>query len=283
MSYVKRNCHEYNKNLINRGNLFLWIDQKVLNQWIVKKKKRGRPAFSSSVIQAGWFLKTFYRCPFRALQGFINSLTRLIDQEVSSPHYSVFCKRAAEAAALLPKLSKRRPSHLIIDSSGLKIQGEGEWKDRVHRSKTSKSWIKLHLAIDAKTQEITAAVFSLVEGSSKRVKILYADGAYDRKKVREYLHQIDPCIPPRRQGALHSEQSMKSRNDAFLAIRGLGNDEKGFKLWKKLKGYHKRSLVETTFSRLKGFFGNRVLCKKWSHQNSEILFRLHALNRMFQF
>ena len=195
----------------------------------------------------------------------------------------MFCKRAAEAAALLPKLSKRRPSHLIIDSSGLKIQGEGEWKDRVHRSKTSKSWIKLHLAIDAKTQEITAAVFSPVEGSSKRVKILYADGAYDRKKVREYLHQIDPCIPPRRQGALHSEQSMKSRNDAFLAIRGLGNDEKGFKLWKKLKGYHKRSLVETTFSRLKGFFGNRVLCKKWSHQNSEILFRLHALNRMFQF
>lgn len=238
--------------------------------------------------------KTFYSCPFRALQGFVDSLAKLINQEVSFPHYSVFCKRAAEAAALLPKLSRRMPSHLIIDSSELKIKGEGEWKDQVHRSKTRKSSIKLHLAIDAKTQEITAAVmtdektadssavFPLVDQSSKRIKNLYADGAYDRKKVRAYLHeqQITPCIPPRRGGIRHPEEFMRSRNDALLAIRGLGNDELAFKLWKKLVGYHQRSLVETAFSKLKGLFGNRVTCRKWVNQKAEIFFRLHALNRM---
>tara|TARA_B100000745_G_scaffold125997_1_gene82083 strand:+ start:72 stop:965 length:894 start_codon:yes stop_codon:yes gene_type:complete len=296
MSYVKRNWHEYNKNLVNRGNIFLWIDQKVLNQWIVKKKKRGRPAFSSSVIQAGLFLKTFYRCPYRALQGFIQSLIRLMDSKLRAPHYSVFCKRAASSAALLPKLSRRRPSHLIIDSSGLKIRGEGEWKDKVHRCKTRKSWIKLHLGIDAQTQEITAyvisdektadssAVFPILEQSSKRVKHLYGDGAYDRKKVRDICHHkgIDPCIPPRRKGKIHPEKFMKSRNDAILAIRGLGNNEEAFKLWKKLAGYHQRSLVETAFSRLKGLFGNRLNSSKWLNQKAEILFRLHALNRMIR-
>lgn len=132
MSYVKRNWKQYNQNLVNRGNVFLWIDEETFNQWIVKKKKRGRPAFSSSVIQAGLFLKSFYRCTLRSLQGFLDSLIKLIGRELRSPHYTVFCKRAAEAAARLPKLSNTRPTDLIIDSSGLKILGEGEWKDAVH-------------------------------------------------------------------------------------------------------------------------------------------------------
>lgn len=119
----------------------------------------------------------------------------------------------------MPQIKKRKLSHLIIDSSGLKLKGEGEWKDTVHRSKTRKSWIKLHLAIDAKTQEITACVIS---------------------------------------------------------------DEEAFKLWKKLRGYHKRSLVETAFSRLKGLFGNRLNSQKWDNQRAEIHFRLHAMNWMLQ-
>ena len=91
MCHAKRNRQEYNRKLVNRGNLFLWIDKTVLNEWIVKKKKRGRPAFSSSVIQIGWFLKTFYRCTLRSLQGFLNSLLQLMQQNLSSPHYKNSC------------------------------------------------------------------------------------------------------------------------------------------------------------------------------------------------
>ncbi len=297
MSYVKRNWKEYNKKLVNRGNIFLWIEEDTFNQWTVKKKKRGRPAFSSSVIQAGWFLKTFYRCTLRALQGFLDSLIKLMKKDQRSPHYSVFCKRAAEAAARLPKLSQRRPTDLIIDSSGLKILGEGEWKDKVHRSRTRKSWIKLHIALDERTQEVTAAVVSdeytsdssalpfLIEKSPKSVTKVLADGAYDRSSVREFLteQKIDPCIPPRRGGILRKEPYMESRNQDILAIRGLGNNEEGFALWKKLRLYHRRSLVETAFSRLKSLFGNRLNNKKYQNQKAEIEFRLHALNRSLQF
>ena len=208
MCHAKRNWQEYNRKLVNRGNLFLWIDKTVLNEGIVKKKKRGHTAFSSSVIQTGWFLKTFYRCTLRSLQGFLNSLLQLMQQNLSSPHYSVFCRRAAQAAALLPKLSDRKPTDLVIDSSGLKIFGEGEWKDKVHRSHTRKSWIKLHLALDPKSQEIitsvltdektadSSAVSALLEQSPQSIHKLLADGAYDKKSVRELLHQkgIDPCM-----------------------------------------------------------------------------------------
>lgn len=293
MCHAKRNWQQYNKNLVNRGNISVWFDKDVLNQWTEKKKKRGRPAFSSLVIQAAWFLKTFYRCTLRALQGLIDSLLTLLKQDLKSPNYTVFCKRAAQAAALLPKLSARRPTDLVIDSSGLKIFGEGEWKDKVHRSYTRKSWIKLHIAVDPRSQEIAAAVVTdeytadssvlpdLIEKSAKSVKRVAADGAYDRSSVRKFLYQkgIDSCIPPRKKARLHPEPYFNSRNRDVLAIRGLGNDDLAFSIWKKLRGYHQRSLVESAFSRLKMLFGNRVNNKKSLNQNAEIVFRLHALNR----
>jgi len=76
---------------------------------------------------------------------------------------------------------------------------------------------------------------------------------------------------------------MRSRNNDILSIRGLGNNEEAFALWKKLRGYHRRSLVETAFCRLKSLFGNRLNNKKYLNQKAEIDFRLHALNRSLQF
>jgi len=167
----------------------------------------------------------------------------------------------------------------------------------VHRSRTRKSWIKLHIALDERTQEVTAAVVSneytsdssalpaLVEKSPKSVTRVLADGAYDRTSVRKFLidKKIDPCIPPRRGGVVRKESHMRSRNNDILSIRGLGNNEEAFALWKKLRGYHRRSLVETAFSRLKSLFGNRLNNKKYLNQKAEIDFRLHALNRSLQF
>lgn len=94
--------------------------------------------------------------------------------------------------------------------------------------------------------------------------------------------KIDPCIPPRRGGRLRKEPCMESRNQDLLAIRGLGGTEEAFALWKKLRLYHRRSLVETAFSRLKSLFGNRLNAKKFLNQKTEIDFRLHALNRMLR-
>lgn len=206
----------------------------------------------------------------------------------------MFCKRAKEAAGKLPKLSNRRPTELIIDSSGLKVLGEGEWKVKIHGSEKRRGWVKLHIGIDAKTQEIIvmevtddkeadSTVFpKLINRAPKTVRKAFADGAYDRAHCRKALlnRGIQDCIPPRRKGKVRAEEGLEERNTALQIIRGFGGDEEAFDLWKKLAGYHKRSLVETAFSRLKRLFGERLSNKTFSNLEAETIFRCHVLNKM---
>lgn len=194
------------------------------------------------------------------------------------PHYSLFCKRAKEAAAGLPKLSNRKPTELIIDSSGFKILGEGEWKVKIHGSEKRRGWVKLHIGIDSKTQEIivmemtddkvaNSKVFpKLIDKAPKTIQRALADGAYDKANCRKVLLQrgIQGCIPPRRKGKIRGEEVFEERNTALQIVQGLGGDEEAFDLWKTLVGYHRRSLVETAFSNIE----------------AETIFRCHVLNRM---
>lgn len=293
-NYAKRNWSEYNKKLINRGSITFWLDQECLNSWVQKTGKKGRPSFSKLVIQAGWIIKSVYRLSLRALQGFLRSILKLLQLEIKSPHYSLFCKRAKEAAESLHKLSNKLPTDLVIDSSGLKVTGEGEWKVKIHGSEKHRGWIKLHIAIDPKTQELIAVEFTndkiadsavlpkLVDKSPKSVRKVLADGAYDKASCRQYLlkRKIEGCIPPRRHGRQRKGEEFNERNSDLKVISLLGGDEEAFDLWKKLVGYHKRSLVESAFSRLKRLFGDRLNNKTLKNLEAETLFRCHVLNRM---
>lgn len=292
-NYAKRNWRQYNQKLINQGSITFWLDPECLNSWVQKSKKRGRPSFSNSVIQAGWIIKSVYRLSLRALQGFLQSVLNLLQTDLKSPHYTLFCKRAKEASLTLPPLSNRRPTDLVIDASGLKVLGEGEWKVKIHGSEKRRGWIKLHIAVDPKSQEIIALEITddkvadstmlpnLIAQTPKSVNQVFADGAYDKAKCRESLlnRGIRGCIPPRRKGRQREGEEFKERNTDLKWISLLGGDEEAFRLWKKYVGYHKRSLVETAFSRLKRLFGERLNNKSFQNLKAETLFRCHALNR----
>jgi hypothetical protein len=101
-------------------------------------------------------MKAVYNLPLRSLQGFLGSILLLLQVDLKCPHYSLFCKRAKEAAACLPKLSTRKPLELAIDSSGLKVSGEGEWKVKIHGREKRRGWVKLHIGVDPKTGELIA-------------------------------------------------------------------------------------------------------------------------------
>lgn len=294
MNHAKRDWKQYNQKLINRGSITFWLEQECLNSWVNKSKKRGRPSFNQSVIQAGWIIKSVYRLSLRSLQGLLESILRLLKLDLHSPHYSLFCKRAKEASENLPKLSNRRPTDLIIDSSGLKVAGEGEWKVKIHGSEKRRGWIKLHIAVDPKTQELIALHITddktadsqvlplLVDKAPKSVNKVLADGAYDRAFCRQHLlkKQIEACIAPRRKGRQREGDEYTERNSDLKVIDLLGGDEEAFKLWKMLVGYHKRSLVETAFSRLKRLFGDRLNNKTFGNLQAETTYRCYALNRM---
>ena len=291
MNNNKRCWKQHNKSLVQRGSITFWIDEDLLKNDQAFESTKGRPKFKTPLIQVGWLLKTVYKLTFRSLQGYLDSLFTLVGANLNSPHYSLFCKRGNEVKDLLPKLSDRRPKEVVIDAAGLKIFGEGEWKTHKHGREKVRRWIKVHVAVDPKTGECIAAKVTdekggdatqlpdLIKGCPRSVKKAYADGAYDTKKCRELLMErgIEDIIPPRKTGVIKEAKGPENRNIALKEIRGLLGD---IDLWKKLKGYGRRSLAETFFSRMKMILGERLASRKYDHQTLESLLKIHLLNQM---
>jgi hypothetical protein len=291
-SHAKRNWSKYNKSLINRGSINIWIEEAVQKEWVSKQKKRGRPAFSTNVIEIGWILKIVYRLSLRALQGFLESVLNFLKLSLKVPNYTLFSKRAHELSHIPKKLSCRRPTDLVIDASGVKVYGEGEWKVKIHGASKHRKWLKLHVGMDPVSQEVISIevtdgnvadskmLKSLVEKAPKSVQKVIADGAYDRKGCRDFLQEksIQAHIPP----AVNArpKPGEEEKNNSIEIIQGLGGGKEGKSLWKKLTGYHIRSLVETVFSRLKRLFGDRLKCRKVENQKVEANLSFYVLNRM---
>ena len=288
----KRNWSKYNQDLVKRGSITFFIDQNALNAK-PGANKRGRPRlFAHPLIQLLLVLKIQYRLTYRALEGFSKSILPLLQDCVALPTYSLVCKRASKMEALLPKLSSRRPKVVLIDASGIKVYGEGEWKVKVHGASKRRKWIKLHIAIDAKTQEIIelevthghradCAVGSrIIKKLPKSTKIVMGDGGYDTKGCRKAIHNLgaQDLIPPRRNSKV--SRDLERRNRALLEIKGLGGDNLAREIWGKLTGYSKRALVETSFSRMKSLYGKRFYSKKMETQRVEGLIKCKMLNQM---
>ena len=192
----------------------------------------------------------------------------------------------------LPKQSPNRPLVVILDASGAKICGEGEWKVKIHGRGRPRKWVKLHIAIDAETQEVVAECTTegtvadsamtkqLISSASGKVRLVIADGADDRRSSRGVIKQFKAkaLIPPPKNARYRGSSS--ERDQAIAAIKGLGGDKEARSIWGKLSGYNRRVLVETAFSRLKRLFGERLFSKRTDKQCVENTARCMLLNLM---
>jgi len=288
----KRNWHKYNQDLVKRGSITFFIDPKALTEK-PEKNKRGRPClFSHPLIHLLLVLKIQYRLTYRTLEGFAKSMLPHIQADVFLPTYSLICKRASKLEALLPKLSSRRPKVVLIDATGIKVYGEGEWKVKMHGASKRRKWIKLHIAVDEKTQEITHLEITkgheadckvgpkIIENLPSSVDTVIGDGGYDTKRCRKAIGRIGAkeLIPPRKNGRLSS--TLIRRNNALFEIKGLGGDKLAREIWGKLTGYSIRALVETSFSRLKRLYGERFFSKTIKNQRVEGKIKCKMLNQM---
>ena len=290
-----REGQKYNQSLINRGNFFVLISEDVLKIWQEPRTSPGRKRYSDLLIQTLLTLRSTLRMTFRSVQGMAKGLIQWMKSSLPIPNYSCLCKRMPCLKNLLPKLSHRRPSVLLVDSSGLKSYGCEEWLRFHHKIKTRSRWIKLHISLDADSQEvITYEVTSssgsdaktlpiLLEKAPKSVKKVIADGAYDTQSCREAIAKSGASALIRsRKGSLLQIKpypGSNERDDATRIIRALGNDQDALDLWKKLTKYGRRSLVETCFSRLKSRFGSRIQSKTVERQSVEVGLKLRLLNR----
>lgn len=289
----KRNWHKYNQDLVKRGSITFFIDPEALTKK-PEENKRGRPRlFSHPLIHLLLVLKIQYRLTYRALEGFAKSILPGLDPDIFLPTYSLICKRASKLEALLPKLSSRRPKVVLIDATGIKVYGEGEWKVKMHGASKRRKWIKLHIAVDEKNQEIIHLEVTkgheadckvgpkIIDKLPRSVNKVIGDGGYDTKRCRQAIDRIGAkdLIPPRKNSQLSS--TLIRRNNALLEIKGLGGDKLAREIWGKLTGYSRRVLAETSFSRLKGLYGERFFSKKMETQKVEGHIKCRMLNQMF--
>ena len=297
--YRINNWKEYNKSLIQRGSITVWFSDDAIEKWLASKEsnKKGRPfIYSNDAILTALLLRSFFHLPLRALQGFMMSLVVLMNIAIPIPYYTQICKRAKLLGQELALLSKKNVKDIVIDSTGLKVYGEGEWKVRKHGYSKRRTWRKLHLAICPDSHDILLEVLTdnsigdceiypdFLAKAPANIQHAYGDGAYDTEGCYEasYLHGLSLIAPPQRNAVFHPDapQYMEARNNAVLEILGLGGDDDARKLWKKLKDYHRRSLSETAMFRFKRLFGDHLASHRLENQKAEVWAKCLAINRM---
>ncbi len=239
----------------------MWIDEAALASAPDAEPTCGRPRlYSDALSQALLGVKTLFRLPLRAPQGFAQSLRDLAFATLPVPNYTTLFRRAQTRDVRLPIVRDGDPIHLVVDSTGVKIDGEGEWKVRQHGYSKRRTWRKVHLALDANTSQVRAALMThrdvadgdvlaeLLEqiATGEGLDTVSGDGAYDSKPRHAAI--AAPSIPPR-DGAVHWKATVPGaawRNEAVDTIARLGRRD-----WKKGCGYHRRSLAENAMYRFR--------------------------------
>jgi len=297
--YRVHNWKEYNKSLIQRGSITVWFSEDAIKQWCAEKEegRKGHPViYSDNAILTALMIRSVFHLPLRALQGFLTSLVLLMNIALPIPHYTRICRRAKSLGQELNKLSKNPVTDLVIDSTGLKVYGEGEWKVRQHGYSKRRTWKKVHFAVCPDSNEIVFEVLTensvgdckvypnFLKAAPKTVERTYGDGAYDTEGCYKASAEHGSALitPPQRNAVFHKNAPpyMKTRNNAYLEILGLGGDEEARKLWKHLKGYHRRSLAETAMFRFKTIFNNKLKSRGLRNQKAEVYAKSLALNLM---
>ncbi|KAF1018098.1 MAG: IS5 family transposase ISBam3 [Burkholderia gladioli] len=199
----------------------IWIDEAVLARIPDVIPTRGRPClYVDALIQALLGVKTVYRLTLRALQGFTQSLRDLAFPSLPVPNYTTLCRRAKTLDVELPILLDNEPIHLVFDSTSLKIYGEGEWKVRQHGYSKRRTWRKVHLALNANTGQMHAALMTnqnVAKGDAlaklldqipreEKINVICGDGAYDTKPCHAAIVARSAILSPSilsREGTAH--------------------------------------------------------------------------------
>lgn len=288
----KINWSNYNKELINRGSLTLWFNLEEKSQWysVEEPKRKGRRyRYSWIAIELITILRFRFGLTLRGVQGFAQSILKLMDIDLETPDYTTLGRRMAKMdISIVQSAKKSGPLHVAIDSTGLKVYGDGEWKVKIHGRSKHRTWRKLHLAVDTENNQILSAVLTTndfkdnqvfqetLEGL-KNIKAVSADGAYDSKDCYAFAkkRKFKLIAPPRKNAKISSRGSKKARDKAIREVRAMGR-----KTWKKKNKYHRRSLSETAMSRMKMMMGDKLRSRNFENQASEAFMKCKILNKM---
>ncbi len=297
--YRVQNWPEYDRALQQRGSLTVWVTPEALAAWQPPRTgQRGRPRdYSDVAIETGHLLRLAFGRPWRQTEGLLRSIAVLLGLTLGVPDHTTFSRRSPGLvlAAALARAQASGPVHVVIDATGLKVYGAGEWLVAQHGERGRREWRKLHLAVDPDSGEILACeLTSKEEGDASQVGPLLeqipgllgsvvADGAYDGEPVYRAVAERQPeppvavVIPPRSTAvpSTAADTAPTQRDRHLQLIR-----DKGRMGWQKAVGYGRRSLGETAMSRYKALIGRGLRARSLPAQKTEARTGCAVLNRM---
>ena len=273
--YRVMNWPDYDRDLVRRGDIRFWIDESALEQWDAAKRRTpgGQRRFSELAISTTLMLGVVFRLPLRQTEGFVRSLVDLMGCDLPVPDHTTLSRRRRTVDVVVETSTNKRSTDIVLDSTGLKFFGAGEWA-RAKHGETRRSWRKLHISVDPASSEIRTHELTgddtadatmagpLVAGSGGMIRRVFADGAYDGEPVTKAIREARPpnsppeiIIPPRATSIPPPDTphggSEREHHAAEIASKGRMN-------WQKRQGYGLRALGETAMARVKRLNGGKL-------------------------
>src|SRR3954465_1147268 len=275
------NWRDYDESLRRRGSLTAWFSDEAVEAWEAERRtsRGGQPEYSDLAILTALTFKGVFRRADRQTEGLIGSVIGLLGLDLAVPDHSTLCRRAETLEVPRPKPpgagagaddaaggadggagapggadGGAEPLHLLVDSTGLKLIGAGEWLVEKHGTKRRRSWRKMHLGVDADTGRIVAATLTerdeddaaqvgpLLDQVAEPVACVTADGAYDQESVYADVAERHPgadvIVPPRSTAVPSAPaETAPTQRDCHLQLIA----EKGRMGWQKASGYNARA------------------------------------------
>src|SRR5215218_7746331 len=292
------NWAEYDAALRQRGSLTVWFTDEAIAAWHAEPRTTpgGQPHYSDLAITTALTLKAVFRLALRQTEGLIGSIIGLLGLDLSVPDHTTLSRRAETLEVPRPRSGRNaEPVHLLVDSTGLKLCGPGEWLVEKHGTKARRAWRKMHLGRDADTGQIVAATLTthdvddgsqvgpLLDQVDGPIASFTGDGAYDQDGVYASVAERYPeatIIVPPRSTAVPSKtaETAPTQRDRHLQLIA----ERGRRAWQMASGYTKRARAEATIGRYKRVIGDELRSHTDERRATEMDVAVHVLNRMLE-
>jgi hypothetical protein len=295
------NWRDYDASLRQRGCLTIWFTKEAIAGWQAAPRTTagGQPWYSPLAILTALTLRAVFRLALRQTEGLIASIIDLLGLTLRVPDHLTLSRRAATLE--VPQLSRTNlgaggePLHLLVDSTGLKLCGAGEWLIEKHGTQARRSWRKLHIGLDAESGQIVAAaltskevddaaqVGSLLDQVTGALASFTADGAYDQASTYDDVARRHPdtaVIVPPRATAVPSETAISASTQRDRHLQCIA--EHGRMGWQRRSGYNKRARVEAGMARWKQVIGDGLRSIADERRRVEVDVAVHVLNRMLK-
>ena len=294
--YRVGNWPAYERGLRARGDVTVWFAEAALSTWTPPATRRpgGQQRYSNLAILTALTLRMLFHLPLRQTEGFVASLLRLMGLDLNAPDHTTLSRRNREVLVPALRRADGRPIHLIVDSTGLKIYGAGEWCSRKHRKAHERGgWRKLHIGVDddgyivaetltQNTVDDADMLPNLLDQIVAPLRRFTGDGAYDTRSVYTAVGEagntgVEIVVPPRRLATASPEATgpWEQRNLHIERIAEIGR-----RAWQKETGYRQQARVEGTFLRYKRILGGRHRARGFEAQQREAMMGCTVLNKM---